>query len=243
MYYSPRIVTSGLVFAADAANRNSYVSGSKYFKDLSGNTITGSSSIVGAVTFSNTNGGVLNTGAYNSGKYFNFGIGLSQVNFTTQNFTIMIMFVPNSGNFGGGQIGLFGYGRTFTVGYYMMLGKTATNKLSFFTNGTGGGSNQQETRSSDFSVYSGKWTLLTITRTGSSVKIYANLKDITETAGTHSNPASNTLYPLVLAAATENGSIGNLFDGKFASFIIYNRDLSTTEIQQNYLAIKARFGL
>lgn len=237
----PKIVTSGLVFCANAADKKSYIGSGTSWRDLTQYSVNGT--LNGGITFSSNNGGYLITGAYNSGKYFDWGTGLSQVNFTSGDFTVSIMFLPNSGNFGGGQIGLFGYGRVFVAGYYMMLGKTATNKLSFFTNGSGGGANQQETRSSDFSVYSGKWTLLTITRTGSSVKIYANTTDITETAGTHSNPISNTTFPLVLANTTEGGTAGSSFDGYFTSYMIYNKVLSASEISRNFDSMRRRFSL
>jgi hypothetical protein len=36
---------------------------------------------------------------------------------------------------------------------------------------------------------------------------------------------------------------GNVFAGKYAILLYYNRALSTTEEAQNYNAIKSRFGL
>ena len=41
MYFSPRIVTSGLIFVVDAADKNSYPGTGTTWKDLSGNNYTG----------------------------------------------------------------------------------------------------------------------------------------------------------------------------------------------------------
>ena len=54
-YYSPKIVTDGLVLVLDAGNIKSYRSGSTSWFDLSGSTTTGS--LVNGPTFNGGNGG------------------------------------------------------------------------------------------------------------------------------------------------------------------------------------------
>ena len=54
-YSFGKIVTDGLVLALDAADRNSYVSGSTTWRDVSGNNNSGS--LVNGPTFSSGNGG------------------------------------------------------------------------------------------------------------------------------------------------------------------------------------------
>jgi hypothetical protein len=241
MQYGPKIITNGLVFYVNAADKARFSgSGSNNWKDISTTGVSGASALIGSPSFNASNGGYLTTGAYNSGKYFNWGTNISAVNFTSSNFTIMVMFFSNSSNFTGGQIGLFSYGLTPVRGYHLMISKVEYNKLSFFTNNF---PNQQETRSSDFSVYSGKWVFLTIVRNGTSVRIYANNVDITQTAGTHSDPASNTTSELILANETQGGAIGFTWDGNFASFGMYNRALSASELTQNFNAVRSRFGI
>ena len=238
----PRIVTSGLVFCVNAADKKSYSGSGTSWIDLSSNRAVGTLTGTGGPTFNSGNGGYFSTGAFDSARYFSWGTGLSQVNFTSSNFTISMMLRLNAANFGvTRQIGMLGYGRIFTSGYYMTLNVEAVNRVSFFTNSVG--SNRQETRSSDFSVYSGKWTLLTVTRSGSSVRIYANTTDITDIAGSHVDPVSNTAYPLVLATETSGGTPNFNADGDFASLIFYNKALSSTEIAQNFNAQRGRFGI
>ena len=105
--------------------------------------------------------------------------------------------------------------------------------------------NSQETISSDFSVYSGQWVLLSFVRSGSSIKIYANTTDITETAGTHVNPVSNTTNPLVLNAVTQFASTVDSFvlDAYFASFMMYSKALSVSELSRNFDSTRRRFSL
>jgi len=236
----PRIVTSGLVFCANAADKKSYTGSGTSWKDLTEYSANGT--LNGGMTFSNNNGGYLITGGYASYKYCDWGTGLSQINFTSQNFTVMVMFKSNSEPFTSGRVtGLFSYGRVFISGYYVLLNKAGSNRLGFFTNGFG---SNQVTISSDFSGYSGKWTLVSFVRNGTSVKIYANTTDITETAATHINPDSNTTFPLILASSTESGTVTDMtWDGQFASFMIYNRALSVSEISQNFNAQRGRFGI
>ena len=241
MQYGPKIVTNGLVFCVNAADKISYAGSGTTWKDISTSNVSGASCLVGGPTFNSANGGYITTGAYNSGKYFTWGTGITPVNFTSSNFTISFVFKPNSDMFSGGQMGILGYGRENTSGYYMMISKIASNKISFFTSQSGA---IQSTTSSDFSGYSGKWVFFTIVRNGSSIKLYANNVDITETAGTHTNPVSNTTIALTLGICTQSsGALSFSAYADYASFIIYNRALSASELTQNYTSQRLRFGL
>ena len=55
--HGPKIVRDGLVLALDAADRNSYISGSTTWTDLSGNGNTGT--LTNGPTYSSANGGSL----------------------------------------------------------------------------------------------------------------------------------------------------------------------------------------
>jgi hypothetical protein len=83
MYFSPRIVTSGLVLALDAADRNSYPRTGTTWRDLSGNSNTGT--LTNGPVFSNTNGGSITTDGIDD--YINLGNAVS-IKMGTGNFTI-----------------------------------------------------------------------------------------------------------------------------------------------------------
>ena len=55
LHHSPRIVTSGLVLALDAADRNSYPGSGTTWTDLSGNANNGT--LTNGPTFNSANGG------------------------------------------------------------------------------------------------------------------------------------------------------------------------------------------
>jgi hypothetical protein len=89
MYYSPRIVTSGLVLALDAAERLSYPRTGTTWRDLSGNS--NNFSLINGPTFSNTNlGNIVFDGADDylliSSLVWDYNV----------NFTIQFWFNTNS---------------------------------------------------------------------------------------------------------------------------------------------------
>ena len=68
-FYSPRIVTDGLVLHLDAGNRRSYVSGSTIWTDLVNNSRTGS--LVNGPTFDSSNqGSIVFDGVNENVDYF-----------------------------------------------------------------------------------------------------------------------------------------------------------------------------
>jgi len=74
----PKIVRDGLVLSLDAADRNSYVSGSTTWRDLSGNNNSGS--LTNGPTFSSANGGVIVLDGAND--YIDVPINLTNTNYT-----------------------------------------------------------------------------------------------------------------------------------------------------------------
>jgi hypothetical protein len=241
MQYGHKILTNGLVFYVNAADKASFSGpGSNNWKDISSSNISGTNCLVGGPTFSSANGGYITTGINTSGKYFTWGANISQVNFQSNNFTISLMLKPYNDFVGGAQLGIMGYGQEGQSGYWMMISKYAYQSIDFMTGQFG---TFQRTSSSIFTSYANKWVYLTIVRTGSSVKIYANDVDITQTAGTHSNPTSNTTIPLLLGACTIPGGTSWSGYADYASFAMYNRALSASELTQNFNAVRSRFGI
>lgn len=91
----PNIVENGLVFAVDAADKNSYIGSGTTWKDVSGNAYSGT--LTNGPTFSNTNGGVINFDGTND--YVTFGNVLASL--TNLSLECFVKFGIQSTSFNG----------------------------------------------------------------------------------------------------------------------------------------------
>jgi hypothetical protein len=221
----PKIVRNGLVLALDAADRNSYVSGSTTWNDLSGYNYNGT--LTNSPTFSNTNGGIISFNG--TSQYIDCGNVLASltslslecfVKFGTQSTSFNGIISKTLSNADGWEIRT-GNGQTLTttdlqfryVGDNVALGFNTT-----FTNGVW-------------------YHLMTTGRSGSQV-VYVNGNQVN--SGTSASTPSANTNSLVIGKLAYAGLYANMSLG-YAR--IYNRVLTSTEILQNYNATKTRFGL
>lgn len=211
----PSIVTSGLILALDAADRNSYVSGSTTWRDLSGNG----------------NNATINTTyhVFTAGYYFNISTdGSSAQAITLTNFrsnlinahTLECFIYPinNQPNMLSGQCGAndcWSYGESGN--YYDRTG--ATNI------GTGYSTNV--------------WQQLVITFDGTSTAI--SYKNASQVSTTNTWSMASLTQGAAYIAARIWSPIASQY--RLSTMRFYNRALSVTEITQNYNATKTRFGL
>jgi hypothetical protein len=81
------------------------------------------------------------------------------------------------------------------------------------------------------------WYIMTVVCTGSSILIYinGNTTPITNVSKTTTNPNSLRIG--------QTGFDNNFWTGYIGNFLNYNIALSTTQITQNYNALRTRFGL
>ena len=215
----PRIVTNGLVLALDAADRNSYVSGSTTWNDLSGNG--NNATLVNNPTFSSTNGGSI---VFNgTDNYIDTGKTATQLGVFNANYTFDAWVYPT--NFTGDR-SMFG---------------TVTNAVReglhlVFRNGV----IYQGHYSADIQAGTGTlnaWNNICYTYTQSSglASIYKN--GILQGSGTIASFIGTT--NILIGRSLSSG----YFVGNGSNYKIYNRALAVSEIQQNYNATKTRFGL
>jgi hypothetical protein len=212
------MIQDGLVLALDAADRNSYVSGSTTWFDLSGNSNNGTMS---NVTYSGLDGGSM---VFN-GTSSNVSISnpLNQSNLT-QVWTISA-WVKN----------------TTKSTQTLIGGLNSGVHLDWFNSGTllylNSGANDYYTYGS--SINNTGWCLITFRFRNSdgSRTIYKNTTNIT-TSG-----PNNTSTPSGQSATFTIGSGGGYMEGNISQIIIYNRYITDTEISQNYNAQKSRFNL
>lgn len=228
-YYSPKIVTSGLQLYLDVANPKSYNGSGTSWKDLSGNGrnftwVSSPSFTAGPIAYFSTLGNRC-TGPASNG----FGID------NTSGYTIFMHSMQNA------------LVSTSAFKFY-----NSANGRGIFTHCTWGddtvyfdqgGCCSSDTRTSVASGGSQSWNLWTFRRTASTERsIWKNGISLT------SNTAAPALINLSstavdLGSSDEYGGNSSTWDARLATFIVYNRGLTDSEIIQNANALKTRFGL
>jgi len=231
MYTGPNIAKNGLVLCLDAGNIKSYPGTGTEWTDLSSHD--NHATMYGSVPFSIDTFGCFDfataTGAASASSSLGFTFASNMIP-RTGNFTLSC-WVKNP-NTSVGQVGLFsnaggGDGYRFGVGrdaVYFLIGPDYTE------GGIGYG-----TTLSDAIWYN---ITAVFNRTGASVVVFVNGAQYNSS----SIPASQTQMQnnppgLVRSACC------SIYTGKLATFFVYNRDLSSSEILQNYIAHKTRYGL
>ena len=229
---SPGLVTSGLVLHLDVGNFNSYPIAGTTIYDLSQSRTNGTISGSGS-TYVRDGGGAIDLNASPASW---ISCPTSAGNFTTQDFSFHVwLYLTSTTTNTAGQGPVFIWKGNFNQnGYFAQINQGTPPLVTFVTNQ--GSANQATTSTATLTV--GAWNCICITRTGTSVRIYINGADATSTAGTHTNPGSSGSNLLV---NTYNISFfGNL---TYSMFSVYDRRLTPTEVEQNFNATRARFGV
>jgi hypothetical protein len=215
--YSPKVVTDGLVLYLDAANPNSYVSGSTTWRDISrsgnnGTLVSGSSyssADGGSIVFDGVDDYVSTTQSLTS-LSFSYEVFLRPTNITKDQMYI---------------------GTTIPATYIRIVGSSAFMSV----NTTSG----QRTLSHSQTLSNNTPYHIVSIYNGVRLKIYVN-GVLTE----------GSILNLPLEQPVATFRIGRWRDIDLRSFVgqiytvrLYNRELSQSEVTQNYNATKTRFGL
>jgi hypothetical protein len=241
----PRIVTSGLVLALDASDKNSYTSGSSIWRNLSANIINGSL-INGPIFNTQNNGEIFLDGTNDYITFGNVSIGTSTTmlfwisgSFQNRYLAVFSRRLPDNQNISTGtglNIPIPNNGWV-QVGYQGDI--SGTNNFiingSVYTANSGGRYtyNYVDDRvlfgldPSPFNANDKQYTTFNIQSVSS-----------LETTGYVWADRGQKLLGVLSAQSIQRyllGSVGN--------FQVYNRVLTPSEILQNYNALKSRFGL
>ena len=233
MYYGPRIVSSGLVLCLDAANKLSYRGSGTTWTDLSGNSNT--STLINGPTFSAGNQGSIVFDGTND--YISTTLQTLNRPFTLSvwaNFSNLTGFQTFIGQDTSASIprGRFYFQKAGTTG-----GGPVQDKVNFSL-----------VKSDDSvvvvntinTVSINVWYNFVVTLSTSSISLYQNGVIQNTTADVNTLLTDNTV--ILLAAGYYANNITDFINGKISSVFIYNRELSATEVLQNYNATKTRFG-
>jgi hypothetical protein len=219
----PRLVTNGLVMCLDAGNRESYVSGSNTWFDLSGNNNSGSLS---GPTYSSTNGGSIVFDGTDDQV-----VVAGSITTSTATFCVWIRRDGNQTTYrgilfsrgGGGNVSGMNFFNSNQIGYHW---NDAANTYTW---------------NPPLVIPDLAWSMCVISVSPTFATAYLCQASGISSATNVVNHSSTTLNSIRLA--NDSGVGGRFFKGNIAQSLIYNRALSASEVLQNYNATKGRFGL
>jgi hypothetical protein len=226
-HYGPRTITNGLVLCLDAGNSKSYPGSGATWTDLSGTGNTGT--LENGPTFDSANGGSLVFDGTND-FVLTSSVATYGNNTTWEAWIYCTANVSEFNMFMGRYLPYFGF---------------LTGNSFIFSNLIGG---TQCTIYTSTNLSLNTWYHATFTTSydgaNTTMRTYVNGS---ETAtGTFAGTQGNYSNPFMIGDGndTTNGtSSWYPFQGRVSKVNVYNRALTATEIQQNYLATKSRFGI
>lgn len=221
--YNPQVVTNGLVLCLDAANIKSYLGTGTTWNDLSG---------IGS------NGTLQNNPTYNTNNLGNFSLDgvddrvlISCNNSTVRTFNSTTQFIINLPTYSGGQRCILSY-RTGAGSLY--IGKSSNGIFCFY--------DQLSTAGFTAGNITANTTVIcaiTCDANNNLLSIYINGILV----GSASRTGWISAYHTSLYLGWDAGGTNEFMLGNFYSFSHYNRVLTATEIQQNFNAVRGRYGL
>jgi len=232
--HSPKIATDGLVLCLDAADRKSYGGSGTIWADRSGQGNNGT--LLGSPVYSTTNSGTLTFDGSES-DYATIGPG-SNYPYPYHTFEIWV----NTPALGGNNLdGLFGldYGRYVNItsggqiSYALYYNMSAPNTLILATTTT------------NINVVDGKWHHIVCSRGTTNYEIWFDgiLKKTGGNGGQSSWSGLNQWSSMTARIAENPNNVGYNYSGKIGAARMYNRQLTSAEVLQNYNATKSRFEI
>ncbi len=223
-YGAPHIITDGLVFSVDAASPRSYPGSGNTWYDLSGNNYD----------LTLTNGPVWNSAGYFDNDVDSYFTGPGGSNIPTGNdpYT-MIVWARQVGSWGtnDGFISIGGFGTTNGSNALRTLNNTVGHFHHYWW------SNDLSLSNNNAGLSIGEWFQVAASFDGTTRRIWVNgVSRASDTPGSVHNVTSTTIQ--LSKTYSSEYQVGDIAVGS-----IYNRGLTSSEMVQNYNALKSRFGL
>ena len=214
MFTGPDIVTDGLVLALDAANVKSYPGSGTVWNDLAGSN---NGTLTGGPTFDSGNGGSIVFDGTND--YIN----LPTISVQSNQGSIECVLTRESTTTNAFVFGVVG---ASTNRYY--LRQAGTNSLDAVRG--------NPLKSASFGTLdSGKFYHLIMTWNSSTIFAYTN--GVLQDSESYTNPGTD------ITSGEIGKGPGNYMEMKLPVFRLYDVTLTSTQVLQNYNALKPRFTL
>lgn len=224
--YNTSIVRDGLVLHLDAANPKSYPGTGTSWNDLSGNGNNGT--LVNGAVYSSDNAGIMVFDGINDyaevlNPFYQYGNEITVSAFCKFN-TFEYILSQSTKN-------------VDNMNNNVWLWHKITNGLIWYVNDSGTWRNISYS-----SLTSDVWYHITTTASSNNTKIYINGINVITGVGISSGILNNSLsgiatndYRYSSSRTPMNGSMSNI--------LIYNRELTETEIKQNFEALRGRYSI
>ena len=217
------IVSSGLQLYLDAASSSSYPGSGTTWYDLSGNSNDVAMQNSGSISYTASDGGYFTTG---SNGYFNrassTGVPTGNTSYTLSAW-VQLATWPASG-------GIIGIGSAW--GTTNAVNALRTNGTNSFYNYWWGNDLLANSSLSPAT----QWFNVVAKFNGTTRTIWVNASQIAS-----DTPSGHNVTTSTLGIGVTNTN--EYLKGKIGQALIYNRALSTAEIQQNYTATRTRYGV
>jgi len=233
--YNPSIVTNGLVLALDAGNTKSYPGSGTTWTDLSGNSNTGT--LTNGPTYNSSNGGSIVFDGVNDYIEVANNNGFGEVSLTP---TISLELWANiARRSGGGTVyqQLAGFRNDTNFNFYFLLldssGASVNTEARITT------SSATYDINANYTPYFGTWTHIVFTANVNRTDLYFNgtlVGSNTNVTGSFGSTSGN--FRVGLSPGGVWPTLGNI-----SSVKVYNRALRSSEISQNFNALRGRFGI
>mgnify|MGYP006280322525 CR=1 FL=1 len=232
--HSPSIVTNGLVLCLDAGNRKSYPGSGTTWTDLSGRGNNGT--LINSPTYSSANGGSIVFSGINS-QYIPTSTLSTQ--FLTTGLTLSVVLYYNSLT-GNDNVISWGGGAFNQTNYSWELRLRGPTGQAEFAPGIGpGGSGIPARLSYNPPIpWNGRISFIDVTYVANGLStLYENgvSRATRDYTGVGLSAQTNSIW---IGRGTDTYFPGNIYSVK-----VYNRALTATEIQQNFNALRGRFGV
>ena len=228
LFHSPIIVTDGLVLCLDAGNAKSYPGSGTSWSDVSGEGNNGT--LVNGVGYSGDNLGSLSFDGVDD--YVNLGdLDLPAP------FTLSIWFKGNTTN---QFCGLLNKSSSENFGAWGLYGSSDASYVRFgFVNTS---NSQRVISNTNFNdIKANTWVNYVGTYDFSNLRLYRNGIEIASAVETTTPTSTNDIASIGNRVVTNRSD--RAYAGLLSSAKIYNRALTASEVQQNFKALRGRYGI
>ena len=230
LYHSPRIATSGLVVALDAANTKSYPGSGTTLTDMSGNSNT--SALTNGPTYSSANGGTIVFDGAND--YIDCG-PVSRIGSSLTEFTASVWVKPAAS----ATSCILENGDNFVTNTFYIFQENALYFTFLIYDGVG-----YDAIYANYVYQTNTWYNLVGTwSSGNRIRFYTNgvLAEGTRIGAARTTVISGNKN--LFAGIRPGATLTYPFAGSMANIQLYTRALTAAEVNQNFNALRGRFGL